>query len=128
MDISNAFIQTKIPPNKYGEERLIMKIIGVLVDMLVKLDRETYRNHVVFENGRKVIYVVVLKSIYGILVAALLFYNKFHGDLQNIGFELNTYDPCVDSRIKVGKKHTVRFHVDGVMHSHLNTKVNDKFK
>ena len=98
--VPNVFIQTKIPLNKDGEERVIMKIACVLVDVLVKLDSEMYRNHVVFENVKKVIYVVLLRSIYGILVVALLFYNKFHGDLENIGFEYNIYDPCVANRIK----------------------------
>ena len=63
-----------------------MKIIGVLVDMLFELDSETYRNHVLFENEKKLIYDVVLRSIYGILVAELLLYKKFHKDLENIGF------------------------------------------
>ena len=75
-----------MPPNRYGEEMVIMKIIGVLVDMLFELDSETYRNHVLFENEKKLIYDVVLRSIYGILVAELLLYKKFHKDLENIGF------------------------------------------
>ena len=58
------------------------------------------------------------------ITVELLFYNKFHGDLENIGFEFNIYDPCVSNRIKVGKQHTVRFDVDGVVHSHVNTNVN----
>ena len=50
MDVTNAFIRTNVPPKKYVEERSIIKITGVLVDMLVQLDMETYRKHVVFEN------------------------------------------------------------------------------
>ena len=61
LDVPNGFIQTNMPPNKYGEERVIMRITGVLVDILVKLESETYRKHVVFENGKKVIYVVLLR-------------------------------------------------------------------
>ena len=72
LDVPNSLIQTKIPQNKYVEERVIMKITGVLVDMLVELDSEKYMKHAVFENGKKVIYVAVLREIYGILVAALL--------------------------------------------------------
>ena len=105
-----------------------MKITGVLVDMLVELDSNTYRKHMVFENGKKLIYVVVLRAIYDILVAVLLFYNRSIGDLENIVFEFNTYDSCVTNRIKVGKQHTVRFNVDDVDSSHLNTNFNDKFK
>ena len=71
-----------MPPKKDGNERIIMKITGVLVDILVKLNSETYKKHVVFENGNKVIYVVLLRAIYGMLVSALLFDNKFHGDLE----------------------------------------------
>ena len=69
MGVTNAFIQTNISPKKDGEERAIMKIIGVLVDMLGEMDSEMYRKHVVFENGKKVIYVVLLIAMYGMLVA-----------------------------------------------------------
>ena len=117
-----------MPPSKDVEEMEIMKITGVLVDMIVGLDSDMYRKHLLFENVKKVIYAVVLREIYGMLLAELLFYNKFGGELENIGFELNIYDPCVANRIKVGKKHTVRFHVNDIMSCHVNPKVNDKFK
>ena len=48
-----------------------MKITGVLVDMMTEIAPETYGNFAVYERGRKVIYVVVLKAIYGMLQAAL---------------------------------------------------------
>ena len=53
-----------------------MKRTGVIVDTLVKMDSETYKKHVMFDYGNKVIYGVVLRSICGILAAALLFYKK----------------------------------------------------
>ena len=62
------------------------------------------------------------------LMAALLFYNKFCGDLENIVFYFNPYNTCVANRIKVGKQHTVRLHVEKVIYSHVNNKVHDKFK
>ena len=77
MHVTNKFTQTNILPNKYGEERIIMKIIGVLVDMLLKLDNKTFCKYIVFENVYKLIYVIVLKSIYEILVGFLLIYNIF---------------------------------------------------
>ena len=67
-DVPNAFIHTNMPPNKCFEEMVIMKTIGVLVDILLELDSKTYGKNVVFENGKKVIYVVVLRAIYGILL------------------------------------------------------------
>lgn len=127
-DVPNAFIQTKMPITKDGEDRVIMKITGVLVDMLLELDPETYSKFVVIEKGRKVIYTAVLQAIYGMLVASLLWYLRFRKDLESIGFVFNNYDPCVANRIVNGKQHTIRFHVDDVMSSHINPKVNDKFE
>jgi hypothetical protein len=77
-DVPNAFIQTDMPE---GKEHVIMKITGVLVDMLVQMAPETYGPYVVFENGKKVLYVQVLKALYGMLVAALLWYRQVRGDL-----------------------------------------------
>ena len=57
-----------------------MKIIGVLVDILFEMDSGVYRKHVVFENGKLLIYGAVLITIYEMLVTALLFYNLFWGD------------------------------------------------
>ena len=81
VDIPNTFIQTAMPELKAGEERVIMKITGVLVDM-VDISSELYGSYVVYEKGRKVLYVQVLKAIYGMLQAALLWYKKFRSDLE----------------------------------------------
>ena len=62
------------------------------------------------------------------LVAALLWYKQFRGDLEKIGFKFNPYDPCVANRTVNGKQHTVRFHVDDLMSSHVDKKVNDDFE
>ena len=126
-DIPNAFIQTLMPEVKDGEERVIMKITGVLVDLLVEIAPEVYGPYVVFENGRKVLYVQVIRALYGMLVAALLWYKQFKGDLESIGFKFNPYDPCVANRIVKGKQQTVRFHVDDLKSSHMDKRVNDKF-
>ena len=76
-DVPNAFIQAEMPTPKEGEERVYMKITGVLVDLLVQLNPEEYGKHVVCENGKRVLYVQVLRALYGMLKAALLWYKKF---------------------------------------------------
>ena len=73
-DIPNAFIQAHMPKIENGEDRVIMKITGVLVELLVKLAPEVYGDYVVYEKGKKVLYVEVLRALYGMLVAALLWY------------------------------------------------------
>ena len=126
-DLPNAYIQTQMPKTKKGEERVIMKFTGVLVDLLVELAPEVYADFVVYENGEKVLYVVVLRAIYGMLVASVLWYKKLRGDLESIGFEFNPYDPCIANRMIKGKQHTVRFHVDDLMSSHVSADVNTQF-
>jgi hypothetical protein len=71
-DIPNAFIQANLPDMKDGEERVVMKITGVLVDLLVEIDVAKYGPFVVFVNGVKTLHVEVPRALYGMLVAALL--------------------------------------------------------
>jgi len=106
-DIPNAFIQAELPPPKEGEDGVVMKITGVLVDLLVDMSPEIYGPYVVLEKGRKVLYVRVLRALYGMLSAALRWYQKFRKDLEGIGFKFNPYDPCVANRTIRGSQHTV---------------------
>ena len=75
-DIPNAFIQAELK-RKPGREKVIMKITGILVDLLVQLDPNLYGDYVVYENGKKVLYMEVLMALYGMLEAALMWYEKF---------------------------------------------------
>ena len=61
-----------------------------------------------------VIYVRDLNAIYGIMKVALLFHQKFVGDLMTIGFKLNLYDPCVANKIISGKQLTPVWQVDEI--------------
>ncbi|CAJ1970257.1 unnamed protein product [Cylindrotheca closterium] len=76
LDVPNAFIQTYMPESKEGEDRIYMKITGMMVQILIDMAPE-YRKYVVLENGKRVIYVRVLRAIYGMLQSSLLFYNQF---------------------------------------------------
>ena len=125
-DVPNAFVQTAIEPKEKGE-RVIMKIRGALVDMLVELDSQKYEPYVTDERGNKVLYVNMLKALYGMLQSALLYYKKFRKDIEDIGFKINPYDPCVANRIVDGKQHTITWHVDDVKSSHVDKHVNDEF-
>jgi hypothetical protein len=126
MDVPNAFIQTFMPEPEEDGERVVMKITGTLVDILIDMEPE-YRKYVVKENGKRVIYTVVLRAIYGMLQSSLLWYTQFRGDLEGQGFEFNPYDPCIANKMVNGKQQTIRFHVDDLLSSHVDPKVNDEF-
>jgi hypothetical protein len=125
-DIPNAFVQTDIDDKNHIEgQRIIMKIWGPLVNMLVAIEPKVYEDFVVYEGKDKVLYVKMLKAIYGMLQLSLLNYKKFWKDNESIGFEVNPYDPCVANWIIKGKQHTVSWHVNDLKSSHINSTIND---
>jgi len=125
-DIPNAFVQTPTEEPKDGD-RIIMKIKGPMVDMLVDIEPQTYKKFVKGEDGSKVIYVQVLKAIYGMLQSTLLFYKKLRRDFEENGFTINPYDPCVANKTVQGTQQTVTWHVDDLKSSHIKKEVNDEF-
>ena len=82
-------------------------------------------NLVVIENHQKVIYLLNHKAIYGMLKAPLLWYRKLKKDLESQGFVFNVYDTCVVNRISNNKQHTVMFHADNIILSHVDSQVKD---
>jgi hypothetical protein len=94
-NMPNAFMQALMPESKPGEERVMMKITGVLVSMLVKLCPGLCGPHVVCKKLKKVLCVRALRAIYGMLEAALSWHKKFRQELEQEGFESNPCDPCI---------------------------------
>jgi hypothetical protein len=124
LDIPNAFVQTKID---LDGDKVIMKIRGQLIDLLLEICPGVYDKYVVNEGKHRVLYVRMLKALYGMLISSLLYYKKFRKDIENIGFEINPYDICVANRVVNGKQHTITWHVDDLKSSHVDPKVNDEF-
>lgn len=63
---------------------IIMQISGALVDRLCKIAQEVYSNYVVQEGNQKMLYFTMLKALYGILVALLLYYRDFERILNQL--------------------------------------------
>jgi hypothetical protein len=93
----------------------------------VALDPETYSKYTTTERGHNVLYVLVLKALYGMLMAALLWYNQLRNDLIEVGFVFNPYDPCVANRVVNGHQQTARFHVDDLKSSTVDKSIHDDF-
>jgi hypothetical protein len=71
VDIPNAFVQTKLDNN---QEKVIMKICGILVDILIEINPEMYWSYIVYEGSHRVIYVRMLRVLHGMIQSALSFY------------------------------------------------------
>ena len=78
-------------------------------------------------NGVAVIYVEILRALYGLVESSFLFYKKICKDLKENGFEINPYDPCVANKMVNGKQLTITWHVDDLKVSHVDSKVVDGF-
>jgi hypothetical protein len=124
LDIPNALVQTEI---SLDGDKIIMKIRGQLVDILLELCPGMYNDYVINEGKHKIIYVRMLKALYRMLVSSILYYKKFRKDIESIGFEVNPYDICVANRRVNGKQQTVTWHDDDLKSSHVDSRVNDNF-
>jgi hypothetical protein len=123
VDIPNAFVQTHVENEK---DMAFIKICGVLVDILVEIAPDVYKSYVSRDKkGMKQLLVQCQNALYGTMVASLLYYRKFVKSLMNIGFIINTYNPCVANKIIEGKQMTICFHVDDGKLSHRKKKLMD---
>ena len=79
LDIPNAFIQRVV---KQDKDKAIVCICGLVANILVEIAPEVYSQYVVKDKrGDSDLLVICLNPIYGTMVVALLFYEKFTNNL-----------------------------------------------
>ena len=91
---------------------------GAMVDMLLETNPEYETCVKFFWNGNRVMYGKLKKTIYGILLSGLLFYNKLHKFLEDQGFKVNPYNKCTFNKTINNKQCTVQLYVDDLMIFH----------
>ena len=89
VDIPGAFMQGD------QDETVHMRLEGTLAELLTKCDPKLYRQYVVTENNKPVLYVELIKALYGTLRAALIFWRKLTSKLMEWGFENRGRMDCV---------------------------------
>ena len=78
------------------------------------------------ERGKPVLYMKLLKALYGCMQSALLWYQTFSTKLSKMGFKLNLYDPCVANLDINGHQCIVCWYVDDVKISLIDSRVVDQ--
>ena len=125
-NIPNAFSQNVVSDDD-AEHRVIVRIQGPLVGVLVSIAPEVYGPFVMTnKSGQQILIVECLNAVYGMMVAALLYYKKFAKSLFKEGFKLNPYNRCVANKIVNGKHLTICFHANECNISHVCTTVVDE--
>ena len=119
-DIPGAFMQADI------DERLHVRLEGKMAELLTRIAPETYEEFLEYDpKGKAYMYLLLDKALYGTVQAALLFWKKLSAKLQDMGFTLNPYDPCVANKVINGKQCTIVWHVDDMKISHVQSTVVD---
>ena len=122
IDLPNAFL------NADNNEQTLMLLKGKLVELMVQIDPQMYRKHIITSSkGETMLYVRLSKALYGLLQSALLFYRKLLSELEDFGFTVNPYDPCVSNKIINDSKMTVTWHVDDIKIPHKDSREVAKF-
>ena len=112
-DVPGAYLHANMPKGK----RVVMKLRGQFADLMCKANPK-YQEYVRVVNGRKILYLRVLRALYGGIQSALMWYNLFTETLSKMGFSINPYDRCVANKIINGKTCTIVWYVDDVKVSH----------
>ena len=122
VDVPGAYLHAEWPAGK----RVLLKLVGKFVDIMCQVNPK-YEPYVRTElrNGKKtkVLYLKVLRALYGALESALLWYELYSGVLQKMGFVLNPYDKCVANKTINGSQCTIVFYVDDNKISHRDPEV-----
>ena len=122
LDVPGAFMQADI------DELVHVRFTGEMVNMLLHIDNNMYKDYVVMGKGEKVMYMELLKALCGTLRAARLFWQKLSKQLIEVwGFTPNKYDDCMVNETINGHQMTVVWHVDDLKVSHVDGKEVDKF-
>ena len=119
-EIPDVFIQSDM------DETLNTKIQGKMAQLMTNIHPKKYAKYTVTEKGKPVIYVRLLKALYGYLKADLFFWKNLSETLQEWGFNINPYDWCVSNKMINGKQCTIEWHVKDSKISHIDSEVIDE--
>eukprot|EP00555_Chaetoceros_dichaeta_P000372 CAMPEP_0198279726 /NCGR_PEP_ID=MMETSP1447-20131203/67080_1 /TAXON_ID=420782 /ORGANISM="Chaetoceros dichaeta, Strain CCMP1751" /LENGTH=424 /DNA_ID=CAMNT_0043974931 /DNA_START=1086 /DNA_END=2357 /DNA_ORIENTATION=+ len=104
-DVPGAYLHAKLPP-RANNERVLMKLTGDFVNIMCEVNPEHTKN-VVIENGRKVLYLEILRALYSCIESTLSWYELYSETLSKEGFIINPYDNCVSNKVINGEQCTI---------------------
>jgi hypothetical protein len=127
-DVVGAYLHAEM------EDFTLLKMEGESVDIMCDVSPE-YKKCLCYKNGKKVLYLILLKALYGCVQLALLWYGLFSGTLKGMSFKLNPCDTCVANKMTDEKQCTIAWYVDDtkILHvddnivSHVIEKIEDRF-
>ena len=119
-DVLGAYLHAFLLNNK----NIIMVLRNKFVDIMC--DVKEYKQHVThLKNGKRILYIIFLRIIYGCIDLALCWYNIYFTTLKHEDFTINPYDIYVANKIIKGKQYAITWYVDNNKISHVKSKIID---
>ena len=115
-DVTGAYLNADM------DDFVLIRLTGDDVDMMCNAN-PTYEQFVTMKHGHKTLFLQLKKALYGCVKSALLWYRLFRDTLQEMGFVLNPYDPCVANAMINGSQCTIVWFVDDNKISHKDPAV-----
>ena len=72
----------------------------------------------IYKIGQKILYMEILRAIYGCIESALRWYELYSEVLEKEGFVINSYNQCIVNKEINGKQCTIVWYVDRNKVSH----------
>ena len=121
VDMSGEYLHANILEAK----TILLKVWGCFVNIMCDINPE-HKANVRYKRCQKVLYIHVLRAIYGCVESTLHWYTLYIDTLQKKGYVINPYAFCVSSKIIEGKQYTIVWFVDDNKAYHVKPKIIDK--
>ena len=118
-DVPGDYLSADIPDGKYVR----IKLEGKLVDIKCGVNPYHIPN-IRYKNGKKVLYLRIMKALYRWIEYILLWYDLYANTLKELSFVINLYKIFVSNKITYGKQCTIWWYVNNNKVSHVKPKVN----
>ena len=112
-DIPSASVNTDVDKNVC----IVLQVQGELAEMMVHFAPQIYPKYITVDRkGSLVLYVKLQKALYGLMRVRPLFCRKLYKELEEYGFVVNPYNPCIANK-NVGNSEqlTIIWHVNDLM-------------
>ena len=103
---------------------VLVNVTGTSANMMCEVD-PSFTSFITNKKGRKTRYLQLTKALYGCMQSAFLWYQTFKEYLEQFGFELNPYKPCITNKNINGIQCTVCWYVDDTKILHKDSDVVD---
>ena len=94
-------------------------IEGEFLDIMCEVNPK-HKKNVCVENGVKLLYLRLMKSLYGCMESTLLWYDIYSKNLKSQGFLINPYDRCIENSTIQDKQCKIAWYVDDNKVSHVD--------